>query len=54
MNYDYNECLALSTSVSYTYSTKRELPDYVLREREYRRQEREKLQAVIATKGGTV
>ena len=38
----------LSTSVSYTYSTNRELPDYVLREREYRRQEREKFARFVA------
>lgn len=30
----------LSTSVSYTYSTDRELPNYVLRERENRREEK--------------
>ena len=41
---------ALSTSVSYTYSTEREIPTYVLREREYLKQEREKLRAVIAEK----
>lgn len=32
----------LETSVSYSYSTERELPDYVLRERELTRQAREK------------
>lgn len=37
-----DEEFTLSTSVSYTYSTERELPAYVLREREYRKQEREK------------
>lgn len=32
----------LSTSVSYSYSTERELPDYILRDRELTRQAREK------------